>query len=516
MNIEFRRRIPVALVSCVALSVMFIAGVLLQARNSLPASWVNHIVQKVGFMAAATGPEGTHAHDEGEATHDAEVVDEHAGHDHAHAGHAEETSLELSEAAQANLGLNDETIQPIEEATFVRTVTVPAIVTERPGRTQLPVSTPMTGVVTHVHAVTGEAVTPGMLLFQMRLTHEDLVTAQKEFLQSVGDLEVEQKEVARLEGASRSGALPGKILLERQYARDKLLASLASQREALRLHGLSAEQIERIEREHRLLTELRIYVPRLDDHGHDQGEELQLSERPLIRQTAFTVQNEPAELNPAPAAAPLVVQSLAVHKGETVSTGDILCVLADYAELYIEGQAFETDATAIAEAKNRNWRATAVVEQGDAEREIPGLEIAFLANQVNLTARTLPFFVTLTNEVVNDERNDREQRFIAWRYRPGQRMQLRVPVEEWTDQLVLPVAAVVKEGPDSFVFQLNGDHFDRIAVHERYRDRTTVVIANDGSLFPGDMVALTGAHQMQLALKNKAGGAIDPHAGHNH
>ena len=43
-----------------------------------------------------------------------------------------------------------------------------------------------------------------------------------------------------------------------------------------------------------------------------------------------------------------------------------------------------------------------------------------------------------------------------------------------------------------------------------------VVVANDGAIFPGDTVAMTGAHQMQLALKNKAGGAIDPHAGHNH
>jgi hypothetical protein len=43
-----------------------------------------------------------------------------------------------------------------------------------------------------------------------------------------------------------------------------------------------------------------------------------------------------------------------------------------------------------------------------------------------------------------------------------------------------------------------------------------VVVANDGSIFPGDYVALSGAQQMQIALKNKAGGAIDPHAGHNH
>jgi len=43
-----------------------------------------------------------------------------------------------------------------------------------------------------------------------------------------------------------------------------------------------------------------------------------------------------------------------------------------------------------------------------------------------------------------------------------------------------------------------------------------VVIANDGSLFSGDAIALSGAHQMQVALKNKAGGGVDPHAGHNH
>jgi hypothetical protein len=371
----------------------------------------------------------------------------------------------------------------------------------------------MTGVVTHVHAVTGEAVTPGTLLFQLRLTHEDLVTSQKEFLQTVGDFEVEEKEVARLREASESGALPGKLLLERTYARDKLLASLASQREALRLHGLSTYQIERIEREHKLLTELRIFAPSLDEHGHQQDDGLQLSERPVIRQTAFEVD---PEAKPAASGPLLVIQSLKVHKGETVSTGDMLCVLADYAELYIEGQAFETDAAAIAEAKARGWTATAVMEHGDQENEIPNLPIAYLANEVDPAARTLPFFVGLANEVVGDERNANEQRFVTWRYRPGQRVQLRVPVEEWPDQLVLPAAAVVKEGPDSFVFQQNGEHFDRVAVHERYRDRNSVVIANDGSLFPGDVVALTGAHQMQLALKNKAGGGVDPHAGHNH
>ena len=78
------------------------------------------------------------------------------------------------------------------------------------------------------------------------------------------------------------------------------------------------------------------------------------------------------------------------------------------------------------------------------------------------------------------------------------------------------VEAVVRDGIDSFVFHQNGDHFERVPVHEKYRDQTHVVAENDGALFPGDVVALRGAHQMQMALKSKSGGGIDPHAGHNH
>ncbi|MCC7083499.1 MAG: efflux RND transporter periplasmic adaptor subunit, partial [Pirellulales bacterium] len=269
--------------------------------------------------------------------------------------------------------------------------------------------------------------------------------------------------------------------------------------------------------ERKLLTELRIFAPAIDDHGHQQDDGMQLSELPKIRQTAYTTPEAPKAVKEVPkAASTLVVQSLRVHKGETVTTGDVLCVLADYGELHIEGQTFETDAAAIAAAKTRGWKATAVAAEGEQEQQIPNLSIAYLANEVDRAARTMSFFVNLSNEVIEDGQNAAGQRFVTWKYRPGQRMQIRVPVEEWPNQLVLPVTAVVKEGPDSFVFQQNGDHFDRVAVHERYRDRTSVVIANDGALFPGDVIALKGAHQMQLALKNKAGGGIDPHAGHNH
>ena len=118
--------------------------------------------------------------------------------------------------------------------------------------------------------------------------------------------------------------------------------------------------------------------------------------------------------------------------------------------------------------------------------------------------------------MVRDTKEDGDRRFVEWRYKPGQRMQLHIPVEEWTDRIVLPVEAVAQEGLENYVFRVNGDHYDRQPVHVEHRDPQVIVIANDGALFPGDRIALSAAQQLQVAVKTKAGGGVDPHAGHNH
>jgi multidrug efflux pump subunit AcrA (membrane-fusion protein) len=156
-------------------------------------------------------------------------------------------------------------------------------------------------------------------------------------------------------------------------------------------------------------------------------------------------------------------------------------------------------------------------EDGEKRRrEISGLRIEFIDNEVEAESRALLFYVALPNEIVNSGDSLDGRRFVSWRYRLGQRMQLRVPIQQWRDRIVLPIDAVAQSGAEYYVFQQNGSHFDRVPVHVEYRDQYNVVIANDGALFPGDVVALAGAHQMQMALKNKAGGGVDPHAGHTH
>jgi len=454
---------------------------------------------------------------------------------HAHAGHDESTSLELSKQAQGNIGLSAEFLQPIKLQTFRKSITVPGIIVDRPGRTRVEISTPMAGVITHVHAVQGESVKPGTLLFELRITAEELVSTQTDLLKSVGDLDVENREIARLTKVSESGAVSQKTLLERQYAKEKLEVLMNVQREALRLHGLSDRQIDDIATKRRLLRDLQIVAPSVDAHG---AEELKLSRggytpASFIQQDNVPQDNVPqesvkqdsaaqdAEHNPAAStsetSAPLMLQEVLVHKGETVAAGTTLAVLADYSELYIEGRAFEQDAEMLSKCAELGWKVAASFDKpGHESTRIENLDLIYSASEIDPESRSLSFFVRLPNEVSRETPSPNGQTFLDWKYRPGRRLQLLVPVEEWVDQIVLPVEAIAREGAESFVFQQNGDHFDRVAVQVTYRDATNVVLKSDGSIFPGDVVAQRGAHQMQMALKNKSGGGADPHAGHNH
>ena len=412
---------------------------------------------------------------------------EHAAHDHA--GHSDTNSLGLSESAKKNLGLTEEYLQAIELKNYQQIITVPAIIVDKPGRTRTSISAAMTGIVTHVHVATGAAVEAGDLILEMRLTHEDLVTAQKDYLQSLGDRDIELKEIARIEGVVNLGAISSKQLLDRQYSRDKLESLIRSQRESLRLHGLTEAQTAIIDSQRRLLAEIRVYAPTHDGHPEDE-----------LRQTRHL----------------LVLQDLQVQKGQSVNAGESLCVLGDYAELLAEGQAFETEVTQVATAKQQGRSVSAFVNSDGKMEKIENLQMSWINNEIDPATRTLKFYVALKNELMEDKLSADGNRYISWKYRVGQRMELGIPIAEWTEQIVLPVDAVVREGIDSFVFQQNGDHFDRVPVHEKHRDQTHVVVENDGALFPGDVVALRGAHQMQMALKSKSGGGIDPHAGHSH
>jgi len=453
--------------------------------SSIPTSssslrgWLIAIVAVGGIAAAAwatssrwlpnASPSGST-----EAGHD-----EHSGHDHADTA---VTSIQLSANALKNIGF-----QPVKIAlgSFERKITVPAMIVEQAGRNQIHVTSPLTGVVSDVLIVPGEAVEPHFAMFHIRLTHEDVVTAQRDLLLNIESLDVVNRELARLQ-ALGEGVIAGKRILEQQYDKQKLDAAILAGEQALLLHGLSEEQVAEIRETRKLLKSITVRSP---DHEHEGG------------------RCGPDHL--------FHVQKIAVSPGEQVTAGTELCVLADHCELMVEGRAFEDDSASLRQAAKEGWKVSATIVGGAKER-INGLKLEYLADKIDPETRAFRFYLRLPNSVVLDQKSPTGHRFLEWKFKPGQRLELNVPVEQWTDRIVLPVDAVVEEGAEMYAYRQNGKNFERVPIHVVFRDRRSVVVANDGTLFPGDIVAGAGAYQIHLALKNKSGGAIDPHAGHNH
>jgi len=178
--------------------------------------------------------------------------------------------------------------------------------------------------------------------------------------------------------------------------------------------------------------------------------------------------------------------------------------------------AFQQDMPVLAKAAKDGRSVTAVFQSPDKQRNrIEGLTILYLDSEVQVPSRTFHFYVMLPNELVRDSKNGHGQRFIDWRFKPGQQLRVLVPTEPAAQRIVLPVEAVIVDGAEAYVYEHHQDHFDQRKVHVEHRDQDSVVIAADGSLEPGVEVAVAGAYQIHLATKNKGRPEAAEH-GHAH
>lgn len=424
-----------------------------------------------------------HHHDHGDERkyadgHPADAHDDHADHEV-----EEEGVLHVSEQARQSLRLS---LLKVEPRDYVRSADFPAAIVTRPGRTELAVSSPIAGIVQQLHATPGVALTSGAPLIELRITDEDLIDEQGKLLAALEELDVVRKEVARLEEVTASGAVAGKRLLERQYEQQKLEAQIRVDRQSLRLHGLSEAQIEQI-----------------------------VATRELFRLVTIPVPRPPAGMS----SSVLQVETLAISPGAHVAVGQTLATLVDHRTLYLRGAGFERDSARLTAAVEKQLPIAAIVETDNGPERIENLRIEYVENHVEHESRALRFFVALPNEVVRDETTAQGQRFIAWRFRPGQHVELEVPVERQPDVLVVPTAAVIQDGVENFVYKQEPeepDHFARQAVQVVARDKREVVLARDGSLKPGETIAVQGAYQIHLALKNRNGGGGGEEHHHHH
>ncbi|MFT7641333.1 MAG: cobalt-zinc-cadmium efflux system membrane fusion protein [Pirellulaceae bacterium] len=393
--------------------------------------------------------------------------------------------LKLSPQARKNLKLVS---KPAALQNYWRTIQVPGVVVDRPGVSDRGVTSPAVGVVTQIHAFAGDTVRPGEVLFSLRLFSEYLQNTQSELFKATGETTLIKEERARIEGLAKGGTIAGSRIIELNQRIRRQDGLIHAYRQDLLTRGLAPAQIEQIA-EGRFVSTIDVVAPPSVNNAGEQRE---------VQPVAFIDDRQGKGLV-------YEVQELKVELGQQVQAGQLLSVLSNHRLLYIEGHAFKQEAPSLEQAAQHGWPIQVEFAEDDS-RHWPPLEQSFqirhLANTIDSASRTFDFFIPLTNQSRTYARDGRT--FVVWRLRPGQRVRLHVPVEQFENVIVLPAAALVREGPEAYVFRQNGDLFDRIPVQVLHEDRLNVVLANDGSVSPGGYLAQGSGASLNRVLKAQA------------
>lgn len=396
-----------------------------------------------------------------------------ADHDDA-APHEKPNVLELTPQARANMKLVS---RPAKLSTYWRSIVVPGEIVDRPGVSDRGVTSPAEGIVAQIHAFPGDTVEPGEKLFTLRLVSDYVHDTQSDLFKVTREIELETEKRQRLAQIGE-GVIPQVRIIEVDQQLRRLQAELATHRHDLSARGLSAEQIAGVERG-TFVTTVDVFAP-----------------------TAGPTNRRIATAPAANAHSLLEVQELEVDLGTQVQAGQLLGVLSDHRTLSIAGHAFKREAAAIEQAAREQWPVRVEFAEDDADAW-PQVEQTFrihhLANSIDPASRTFEFIVPIANQSRSYSTNG--QTFVVWRFRPGQRVRIHVPVERLDDVIVLPAAAVVRDGPDAWVFRQKVGRFERVPVHVVYEDRLDVVIANDGRVKPGWLVAQGSAASLNRVLE---------------
>lgn len=408
-----------------------------------------------------------------------------------------QTVLEISSQARKNLGLVSKPAKPQE---YWRSVLIPGEIADRPGLSDRGVTSPAVGIVTAIHAFPGDTMRPGESLFTLRLFSEYLQATQTQLFKARQETAIIQAEIDRLSSAVSSGAVSKSkmIALRSDISRQNTL--IQSARQELLTRGLRPGQVAQIEGG-TFVSTVEVVAPPVMPNQVSSN----LSMPSPVRQASL--------LTDASSTGGIAyeVQELSVELGQQVQAGQLLAKLSNHQSLYVIGHAFKREAPFLEQAAQER-RPIDIEFAEDTEGRWPEseqkFEIRHLSNSIDTESRTFDFFIPLANQSRAYEKQGKA--FLVWRFRPGQRTRLHVPVEKYENVFVVPAAAVVREGPEAYVFRQNGDLFKQLPVHVLHEDRQSVVIANDGGITPGTYLAQSAAASLNRVLKAQTASGEQP------
>ena len=408
-----------------------------------------------------------------------------------------QTVLEISEQARKNLGLVAKQAKAQE---FWRSVLIPGEIADRPGVSDRGVTSPAVGIVSAIHAFPGDTIRPGESMFTLRLFSEYLQNTQSELFKATQEIQLIQQEINRLSEATRSGAVPESRLIESRQQLKRQTTLIRAYEQDLLTRGLNPEQVEQVA-SGTFVSTIEVAAP----PAIPQQAWLSPKAANSIRQVS-TVSEPSSEIGIA-----FEVQELSVELGQQVQAGQVLAKLSNHQSLYVVGHAFKREAQYLEQAAQQG-RVVSIEFAEEGDQRWPDLQQSFtirhLSNSIDSASRTFDFFLPLVNQFqAFDKANET---FLVWRFRPGQRTRIHVPVEKFENVFVLPSEAVVREGPEAYVFRQNGNLFKQLPVHVLYEDRRSVVIANDGKIAAGSYVAQNSAASLNRVLKAQTASGQQP------
>jgi multidrug efflux pump subunit AcrA (membrane-fusion protein) len=405
--------------------------------------------------------------------------------------------VEILESTMENMDLKT---GKFEVRDYAHKIRIPAKIVERITQNRRRVTSPIGGRVTNVLIAEGQAIKPGDKLFEFRITDASLAKAQIELLELIKQIDVGQQKIGRLEPLVESGVVARKRLLELEFAQGTLEQQLSTNKQELLQLGMDRSEISNLIDQRQLMQTIDIFAPDLPEQSSNPTQ--------LENQKYYTVES---------------IQAL---EGSNQAFGSSLCELTYHYDLLIEGFAYESDIDIISRANETSLGFTAQFGEGKAMESRDNLKLFKIENHVDSRSQTFPIFVEIKNEIVSKTTDENNRNYVNWKFKPGQRAHLEFPIETFKDQVVVPLGAIAREGPETFVFlKISHTHegpngtiheFQKVPVKVLHMDKYYAVLARNIQLDPLENYALDQAYKLNLALKRAAGGGGGAHAGHNH
>ncbi len=230
---------------------------------------------------------------------------------------------------------------------------------------------------------------------------------------------------------------------------------------------------------------------------------IQASERVLQIAGAAALPDSAADLGRVTLTSPAdgIITMREAWPGQGVVAGQALLHVVDYSTVQIDGELPESMVDRFSAAGGQTVRIRAHAGAPSAEPVASG-EVIAISPLVNQVKRTAHLVISAENS--------------AARLREGMYVDLSVVLRSAVEAVVVPVAAVLTEGPMVFVFVEEDGVYHKHDIVPGIRDDRFVEVL-DG-LVPGDKVVIRGGHGL-TQLRGVGGEAEAPltgHEGHNH